>query len=92
MIKERYNAGLPINLYFWRDNSGHEVDVIVDRAGKLFPIELKSSHTASDKYLDGIRYWNELSNTVGGAVVYAGKLEHEPIKGFRFINWKNIDM
>ncbi len=92
MIKQRYNAGTPMNLYFWRDNAGHEVDVIIDRAGKLFPIELKSSHTASDKYLDGIRYWNELSNTNEGAVVYAGKLEHEPIKGFRFINWKNIDL
>lgn len=27
-IKQQFNAGRPANLYFWRDNVGHEVDLL----------------------------------------------------------------
>ncbi|MCY7356702.1 MAG: ATP-binding protein, partial [Rudanella sp.] len=45
LVKQRTNAGLPINLFYWRDKTGHEVDVIIDEAGKLIPIEIKSGQT-----------------------------------------------
>lgn len=92
MIKNRYNKGLPMNLYFWRDNSGHEVDVIIDSAGKLFPVEIKSSHTANEHFFNSIQYWNEISKTKSGAIVYAGKQDFERSAGFRFVNWKNLDL
>ena len=28
LIKQRFNAGRPADLYFWRDNVGREVDVL----------------------------------------------------------------
>ena len=28
-LKSRYNRGLQSNLYFWRDNKGHEIDCII---------------------------------------------------------------
>jgi hypothetical protein len=28
MIKQRFNAGQPADLYFWRDSAGHEIDVV----------------------------------------------------------------
>lgn len=92
MIKNRFNNGLPMNLYFWRDNTGHEVDVIIDNAGKLFPVEIKSSHTANEHFFDSIQYWNDLSKTKRGAIIYAGKQNFERSSGYRFINWKNLDL
>jgi len=38
LVKKRTNAGLAINLFYWRDKTGHEIDIIVDNAGKLLPI------------------------------------------------------
>ena len=92
MIKARYNAGLPMNLYYWRDNSGHEVDVIIDNAGKLYPVEIKSGHTPLDSNFKTLQYWNSLSKNKGGTIVFAGVHEQARSSGFKFINWKNLDL
>ena len=92
MIKARFNAGLPMNLYYWRDNSGHEVDVIIDSAGKLYPVEIKSGHTALDSNFKTLQYWNTLSKNKGGTIVFAGSLEQKRSSGFNFINWKNMEL
>jgi hypothetical protein len=33
--KKKLNAGAVDNLYYWRDKTGNEVDVLIDKAGKL---------------------------------------------------------
>jgi len=33
LLKQRYNRALVSNPYFWRDNTGNEIDVLVDEAG-----------------------------------------------------------
>ena len=58
MVKKFANKGLPINIYFWRDKTGHEVDVIIDNDGKLVPIEIKSSKTISSEFFKNLKYWN----------------------------------
>ncbi len=50
MIKARAHRGLPSNLYFWRDRESHEVDVVVDEAGLLLPVEIKSGATLSSDW------------------------------------------
>lgn len=92
MIKARFNAGLPMNLYYWRDNSGHEVDVIIDNAGKLYPVEIKSGHTPSDFHFKTLAYWNSLSKGKGGTIVFAGSMEQKRSSGFSYVNWKNMDL
>jgi len=42
LLKARYNAGEASNLYFWRDRSGHEVDLLIDHGTCLSPLEIKS--------------------------------------------------
>ncbi len=48
-------------LYFWRDRTGHEIDLIIDEAGNLFPVEIKSGQTISGDMLAGLRWWCQLS-------------------------------
>jgi len=48
-------------LYFWRDRSGHEVDLIIEEAGELFPVEIKSGQTVAGDMLAGLRWWCALS-------------------------------
>jgi predicted AAA+ superfamily ATPase len=45
LVKSRFNRALGNNLYFWRDNVGHEIDVIIDHGTSLYPVEIKSGQT-----------------------------------------------
>ena len=59
-------------MYFWRDSNGNEVDVIVDSGGLRRAVEIKSGRTVTSEYFKGIRYWNALTGSTGGTVVYGG--------------------
>jgi uncharacterized protein len=39
------HLGLANTLYFWRDHIGNEVDLLIERAGELWPVEMKSGAT-----------------------------------------------
>jgi len=74
LLKCRYNKGLVSNLYFWRDKTGNEVDLLVDRGASLTPIEVKSGLTIASSFFRGLRYWTDLAGSESGQpyLVYAG--------------------
>jgi len=51
----------PAPLFFWRDRTGHEIDLVIDDAGRLFPVEIKSAQTLSGGMLDSLLWWSKLS-------------------------------
>ena len=91
MVKKFANKGLPINIYFWRDKTGHEVDVIIDTAGKLIPVEIKSSKTISTEFFKNLKYWNNLSKLNSSILIYGGNQEQKRSDGTLITNWKNIN-
>jgi hypothetical protein len=60
------------NLFFWRDNIGHEIDIVIEKSNSLFPVEVKSGKTITNEFFKGLKFWNAISGINGGAVVYAG--------------------
>lgn len=62
-LKARFNSGYPSNLYFWRDNVGLEVDLLLDEAEGLRPVEIKSSATVTDDLFKGLRKWMAVAGT-----------------------------
>lgn len=89
LLKNRLNAGLPPALYFWRDNTGHEIDVLAERNGRLFPIEIKSGKTITSEYFKGLEYWNKITDHVGGAVIYGGNESQKRSGGYEIFSWNN---
>ena len=61
LLKARYNAGETSNLYFWRDRSGHEVDLLIDHGTHLSPLEIKSGQTINKDYFKGLDFWRKLA-------------------------------
>lgn len=61
-------------LYFWRDQTGHEVDVVIEEAGQLFAVEIKSGQTLTASLFDGLRAWHRISGSPPetSTLVYAG--------------------
>jgi predicted AAA+ superfamily ATPase len=74
LLKGRRNLARSDNLFFWRDNTGAEVDIIVDRAGALCPIEVKSGMTIAPDWFDGLAKWHILAGVRGArpVLVYGG--------------------
>ncbi len=62
-------------LYFWRDRTGHEVDIVVDTGKKLVPVEIKSGETIVSSLLDGLRYFVSLGSPASktGVLIHGGE-------------------
>ena len=60
ILKFRYNEGEDPNLYFYRDRSGKEVDLIYKLANKYMAIEIKSGKTFHNDFLKNLDYFEAL--------------------------------
>ncbi len=73
-LKYRYNRGLRDNLYFYRDSDGAEVDLLLEYAQGIYPIEIKSGSTVNPDYFKGLKHLARLVGQPpnGGGLVYGG--------------------
>lgn len=91
-VKAGCNLGKQGLLYFWRDNKGNEIDLIIDKGDALYPIEIKSGQTVTEAYFKGIKFWNTMTDTQGGAVIYAGEQEQKRSNGIEVKPWHKVDI
>lgn len=63
LVKQRLNNGQSAELYFWRDNVGHEVDVVFETQQGLQPIEIKSGSTFASDWPQAVSKWAGLADT-----------------------------
>ncbi len=92
MIKNRFNKNEPDNLYFWRDNTGNEIDVLIDEGGQLYPVEIKSGKTITPDYFKGITFWNKLTGLQQGSVIYAGDELQKRSGNIQILPWNKFDL
>ncbi len=90
-MKTRFNAGLAPNAFYWRDKTGHEVDLLLENGGKIIPVEIKSGQTIADDFFDGLKYYNKLagSSPENSFVIYAGQQEQKRSSG-NITPWSSI--
>jgi predicted AAA+ superfamily ATPase len=91
LLKGRFNRGLASNLFFWRDSTGNEVDIIIEKGEQLFPVEIKSGMTITSDYFTALRKWVALAGNVSGfpRLVYGGS-ESQQRTDTRIVAWKDI--
>lgn len=91
LLKHRFNQGKRSNLFFWRDKTGNEVDVLLDHGNKLFPIEIKSGQTVTKDYFKGLtRFMNMAGSSADhAALIYAGT-QGQSREKTEVIGWKDI--
>ena len=89
LYKDRLNLGESPQLYFWRDSTGNEVDVILETAAGLKSIELKSGSTFASDWLSGLSKWKQLSQEPQQAsqLVYGGDESYER-NGVEVWSWR----
>ena len=91
LLKQRYNQGLASNLYFWRNNTGDEVDVVIEQGEQLMPMEIKSGQTVNADFLTGINKWMKIAGDAAltPQLVYGGS-ENMTRNGVEVRSWKQI--
>jgi uncharacterized protein len=78
LLKARCNAGLREPLYFWRDNIGTEVDVVLERGHDIAAVEIKSGPTVASDAFGALTKWGKYALERGNfgaihrALVYGG--------------------
>ena len=90
-LKRRYNAGKSNNLFFWRNNVGNEIDLLLAKGNIRIPIEIKSGQTVTGEYFKGIQFWNKMAQTEGGFVVYGGDTLQKRSNGITVVPFKDIE-
>ncbi len=91
IYKSFTNEGKEAPLTFWRDKTGHEIDLIIDSGNDLHPIEIKSSHTISKGFFRDINYFNNLSGEPEQAstLIYGGEPDQK-WNNIQVKSWKNL--
>lgn len=90
-LKQSFNERSSDRLYFFRDNNGLELDLVVDGGGTQKGIEIKSGRTFNPEMLSGLVAWQKLNAHASqtGYLVYNGELEQK-IGNNKIINWKSF--
>jgi predicted AAA+ superfamily ATPase len=71
-MKYYSNQGKEAPLYYWRDQHGHEVDLVIDEGIFLDLIEIKSGETFQKDFLKNIKWLNKLQGGEEAECIYGG--------------------
>lgn len=90
ILKAFVHRGERPPLYYWRDRTGHEVDVLLDIGARLTAIEVKGGQTISSDYFKGLKYFSELKGVRGDRVLVYGGEESSLREGVRVRTWWQV--
>ncbi|MDA3903795.1 MAG: ATP-binding protein [Desulfuromusa sp.] len=91
LMKQRLNRVREARLYYWRDNAGHEVDILHESGHDIIPIEIKSGATVQRDAWKGIEYYRSLNQkATPGVVVYGGSEQQDRSSGLRIVSFSQI--
>lgn len=77
-------------LFFWRDNTGNELDCLVEGALDTKAIEIKSATTVHPDFFKGLEFYKNLSNSSAenSFLIYGGN-KNSVRKEATILSWKN---
>jgi predicted AAA+ superfamily ATPase len=106
LLKARLHQARPDDLYFWRDRSGHEVDVLLtafresrsvgtgvppNPSDRLVPVEVKSGRTIAGDWTAGLGWWGRLAGDEAGAPwLVYGGDTSFERSGVRHVGWRDL--
>ncbi|MDF1796663.1 MAG: ATP-binding protein [Coxiellaceae bacterium] len=90
-LKNCYNHGKQSNLYFYRDQSGNEVDLVIDNGAELVAVEIKSSQTLSSSSFKGLKHYHKVAGdrNTHRVLIYTGDKNHQ-IHDTHVFNYRDI--
>jgi predicted AAA+ superfamily ATPase len=90
-LKENFNQGLYNQFYFWRDKTGNEIDLIIEKGVQKTLIEIKASQTYNASMLKAVEYYkNNVAEKNKAVLIYTGDMNYTLKNNTSIRNWKYI--
>lgn len=76
-MKKMLNFGIKDEIFFYRDKSGKEIDLLINTSEGLMAYEIKSGATYRPDYMSNIKYIKKLfgDSIIKSGVIYTGETE-----------------
>ncbi len=89
--KQFLNKGQRGNMFYWRDNKGVEIDLLIENGSELSAYEIKAGKTLSVDYFKTLSYWSSLSKTAkeNCYVIYGGDVSQHTKNGL-LMSWRDM--
>ena len=86
-----FNKGIIPNLFYLRNKSGYEIDLVIESNSKTFLIEIKSGKTYSDHFFKNILYYKNITdlNLTHSFVIYDGN-QNVKYQDSNLMGWKDL--
>lgn len=90
-VKAFCNRGERPELYYWRSKAGLEIDLIIDRNSRLYPIEIKATSTIMPGHAENLSKWMKLAGEIAArGLIIADITEPIETKGVRVVSWDTV--
>jgi predicted AAA+ superfamily ATPase len=89
LVKGNFGAGSPWQFFFYRDNNGVEVDVILVRGSEHILLEIKLSRTPTGHMISGLRTVKELVKAERAYLLCSRSETVTMADGVKAVNWYN---
>ena len=89
-LKARFNQGRQDNLYYFRDRTGNEVDIIFETGKGPAPIEIKSAKTIPSQSFKGLTYFKKLEKNMPASYLIIGDQIHQQRLEHSVYGYSNI--
>ena len=90
IIKNRKNKEQFGEVYFYRDSTGNEVDVLIENEGSLLPIEVKSAIKIQKEHHKNLKWFQKVFRQEGGILLYAGEENESFPNEIEQLSWTNV--
>lgn len=91
LMKQRLNMVREPRLYYWRDNAGHEVDLLFESSAGIVPIEIKLGATIQQSAWKGIDHYRRLNSAAQPGVLICGATERQQrSNGMQVVGYPHI--
>jgi uncharacterized protein len=89
--KHLRHTGAPGTAYFWRDNIGTEVDLLIEREGVLWPVEFKSGATFQGDWLRPLHTWQRHAAAAvqGEPLLISAAPGNQRLQGTGLAHWRD---
>jgi hypothetical protein len=90
-LKACHHHGEPPSLYYWRSRDGLEVDLLVERSGRLHPMEVKATSTLTPAHATSLQKWRSLTGETTPGMIFANIHRPVPVaEGVRGVPWSAV--
>ena len=87
-VKAWRQAGEPLAFYYWQSSTASEVDLIIDRGGVLYGLEVKATATPTPHHADALARWLDLAGPTARGVLACRIARPQTLRpGIRAVPW-----